>query len=502
VGDAATVAPDDLEKPNGHGAMRHPAAPVTRLTTASPKAQVWWAFTVSLAVALVVAFSLGQHSFYYGDSASYWVLGLSFIQHGSFSFTNLQSPTWGYVYPLYDLFLHELAQTLGISSLTIIRIANCLVLAALATVALPRMAQNIWPNLSLNFLRRVLLAGLLLVFWRGWLNFSLTDFSGLLLLVTALSFLATSRSVPRYLLAGLFTALACNIRPSYLPVLIFMAMLMARNSFSVRNPENGSRGRRRLVAIEGRRTALCIGVFIVGLFVVSFPQALLNHTHYGTWSPVAGAPAKLAVGELDGGMVNQRFESVVVDNAAAGIVYPDPATAVLLQTLPGKAITGYGEYAKIVVEHPLVMMGGFGRRLVNGFDVHYSTPYTPHIVAPPDWLDLASCTLCFLALLRLLPRKSRKLLGRMDWIYLAGLGLLCVTALPVLVEPRFMLTGDVIAYVLLLAPGWRAMILDTDSRGTMRLRWPGIVMTAAAYVFWVAIWFAVIDATLVSFKSP
>jgi hypothetical protein len=149
----------------------------------------------------------------------------------------------------------------------------------------------------------------------------------------------------------------------------------------------------------------------------------------------------------------------------------------------------------------LVMAGAYGRRLINGFDVHYSAPYTPHIIAPPDWLDLASCTLCFLALVRLLHRRSRKLLGSVDWIYLAALGLLCLTTLPVLIEPRFMLPGDVIAYVLLVAPGWKTIIFDTDSSTSVRIRWRSMIVGASGYVLWVATWFAVIDATLVSFKS-
>jgi hypothetical protein len=475
---------------------------MSRITSASPNAQIWWAFAVSLAVALVLAFAWGARSFSYGDSGSYWELGLTFIRHGSFSFTNFQSPSWGYVFPLYDLLLHEVSQTLGISPLTTIRIANCLVVAALASIALPRMAQTIWPNLRLNFLRRVLLAIVILVFWRGWLNFSLTDFLGLLLLVTALSFLASSRSIIKYALAGLFVALACNIRPSYLPVLVIVALLMARSSFSVTTSKHEARLGRRIVVVGGRRAGLCLCGFLLGLAVVSFPQALSNHVHYGSWSPIAGAPAKLDIGELDGGMIDQRFESVVVANSAAGIVYPDPSTSALLRSLPGGAITGYGQYLKIVVTHPLVMVGAYGRRLLNGFDVHYSTPYTPHIVAPPDWLDLASCTLCFLALLRLLRRKSRKLLGSMDWVYFAGLCLLCVTSLPVLVEPRFMLTGDVLAYVLLVAPGWRTIIFATDASGSVRVRWRTMVGAASGYVLWVAMWFAVMDAILVSFKSP
>ena len=499
---AARAAAEGLETPTGRGAVHHAGTRVRGLVAASPSTQVWSAFTVSLALALVVAFSSGVHSFSYGDSASYWALGLTFIKHGSFSFTSFKSPTWGYVFPLYDLVLHEVAQTLGLSALAIIRISNCLIVAALATSVVPRMAHTIWPDLSFNFVRRVVVTALFLVFWRGWLDFSLTDFLGLLLLIMALSFLATSRSILRYLLAGVFTALACNIRPSYLPVLIVMALLVVRNFSSVGTSTEGARTTRRIVVSGGRRAALCVGAFILGLILVSFPQAWLNHTHYETWSPVAGAPGKVDLVELDDGMLYQRFESVVIAHAAAAIVYPDPSTSKLLHTLPGREITGYGEYLRVVVRHPLVMVGAFGRRLINGFDVHYSTPYTPHIIAPPDWLDLASCTVCFLALLRLLHKRSRRLLGRMDGIYLASLVLLCVTSLPTLIEPRFMLTGDVIAYALCVAPGWRTNVLDTGSSELLRLRWRTIVIVTGAYVLWLAVWFSVIGTALGSYRIP
>jgi hypothetical protein len=65
-----------------------------------------------------------------------------------------------------------------------------------------------------------------------------------------------------------------------------------------------------------------------------------------------------------------------------------------------------------------------------------------------------------------------------------------------------MLTGDVIAYVLLLAPGWKSIVLEPGPRDVMRLRWRNVVIITSAYVFWLAAWFAVMGTALSSFKSP
>jgi hypothetical protein len=469
--------------------------------TGSTRRPAAWSFLASLILSLVAAFAWGAPTYRYGDSAGYWDLGITFVHHGSFSFTGFTSATWGYVFPLYDLVLHEIATTLDVSALTTIRVANCLVLASLASVTIPKMASAIWPAVQLTAVRRVLLMIVLLIFWRGWLNFALTDFIGLLLLLTALSFLVRTPSVVRYVLAGLFAALACNIRPTFLPELLVMVVLMGRSLLTSRTPvvEGAPSHRRRLTT--GQRAIVCVAGFVVGFLVVSLPQSWLNHTHYATWSPVAGAPAKLDIGEINGGMTYLRFESVVVNHQAAGIVYPDVSTTRLLQSLPGKTVTGYGDYATVVARHPLVMVGAFGRRLMNAFDVHYSTPYTPHLVVGPDGLDLLSCSLWFLAALRLVLRRSRRLLGSMDWIYLAALALVCVAVLPALIEPRFMLTGDVAAYVLLLAPGWSDLFISVRAQGRRRIDWKCVVATSTAYLAWVAVWFAVMGAILATTQT-
>ena len=69
----------------------------------------------------------------------------------------------------------------------------------------------------------------------------------------------------------------------------------------------------------------------------------------------------------------------------------------------------------MVIHDPAEMAAGYGRRLFNGLDVQYPTPYIRDLGDRSTVLSLLQYTLMFLALARLLLPDARSRLGRIRW---------------------------------------------------------------------------------------
>lgn len=438
---------------------------------------------MALAGALVVALIQGPRPFY-GDSGSYWSLASSFTRNGRFSLLNFQSPLRGYAMALITHGLQMLGHSLRWSNSSVVKLFNASLFAIIGAVLLPRIAQATWPRQRWSVWRRLALAALLLVFWGGDLNYPLSDFPGLALALLALAAIAHPDKPGWMLVAGIAGGMAINIRPAYLllaPVLIAIAVwtwLHDRNS--QRSPI---------------RRVLCMALLVTALAAVSLPESLSSHRHYHTWSFIPGTPADLANRQLTAGTQFQRYDTFVKpEGEAFPMAYLDGAGRRLLDSQPDDMIRGPVQYADITVDHPIVMVGLMVRHVINGLDMRYSTVYVEHLDSGGRlWLRLAGFLCVFLAMVRLLWRAARRSLGPTCWRYPAALLLCCVTSVFTAIETRYMLPVWVVAYILVLAPGWPNPIA-VEEVGLRRFQIPMIL--AVAYLgFMAAAWYVVSGAT-------
>jgi hypothetical protein len=441
------------------------------------------AFSVALAGTLIVAFLQGAKVFYY-DSAKYWSLGQTFVQHGRFSLLNYADPLRGYSLPLIYGGMHALAQGLHWSDSSAAKLFNALVFALLGGVLLPRLAEIAWPQRRFGLLRRLALVGLLIVFWSGDLNFPLSDFPALAMMLLAVVCVARPTSPGWMMLAGVATGAAIDMRPAYLLLAPIVAGLVVWAWLGDRYGTDVSQGTRR---------ALCAGLMLLGFVAVSLPQSLIYHRHFHTWSFVPGAPANLTSVQLSGGLYVELYETYVGAGIRPRMIYEDEAGAKLLTMQPGEKVTSSRQYLGLIVHHPVTVGGIFIRHAVNGLDQRYSTPYIERLdKGSHRWLRLAGFLLVFLALLRVLWPAARRSLGVTRWRYPFALVLCCLIALPSAVETRFMLPVDVLGYILVLAPGWPNPI-DTTRSGMRRFRTLGVVVVA--YVGFMAVIWRLVSQT-------
>lgn len=188
--------------------------------------QTWSAFALALAGCLVVALSQGAKPFPY-DSYSYWHLGKAFDHNGHWSLLNFSSPLRGYLLPLIYGGLANIAAAVGLGGSSIVEIFNAVLFALIGAVLAPLLAENIWPRHRWGTGRRLLLTAVLLVYWRGYLAFPLSDFPALALLLLATLALARTSSPIWALIAGIAVSAAINVRPSYLPLAAALVVLPA-----------------------------------------------------------------------------------------------------------------------------------------------------------------------------------------------------------------------------------------------------------------------------------
>jgi hypothetical protein len=435
-------------------------------------------FPLVAAVYAAHLFASGYDRFYY-DSEVYWQLGGRFEHNGHFSLLDYREFPGGYPrgysLPLLNHFLHEIASGLGIGSVTVVKLFGALLAATLGVIVAPRLARRLFPSASIRFGSVLALNALIFLYWRDHFDFPLSDFPALLAATVGL--LGLLRATPAgFVVAGLGFGLADNIRPAYLLALVGALAAAALLPFRT---------------YDWRRRSAATALVVAGALIAFLPQMLINHHQRGNWSPFPAGGKDIGLLQLSDGMKAQRYETYVGPTPGypqPQVFYLDPATQHVLgqehisktkiifqQNAP---ITSYGQYAGIVFRHPAEMAASYVRRVFNGLDVWYPTPYVRDLSAKPIVLSLLLYTLMFLAVARLFLADARRALGGIKWVGIVLLLSASLTAVPGAVEPRFFLPVQLLIYMLVcFAPATRASFIG----GSVRRR-IGLTVSYAAFV--------------------
>jgi hypothetical protein len=387
--------------------------------------------------------------------------------------------------------LQVVASAAGLGAVTIVRLFGALLVATLGVIVVPRLARQLFPAASIGPGRIVALNALIFLYWRDHLDFPLSDFPSLLVATVGLLGLL-SATVPGYVVAGLGFGLAANIRPAYLPVALAAVGLAAALPLSARS---------------WHRRCLSAALVVGSALVASAPQMLINHHQRGSWSPLISKGHEISLVQLWDGMRAQKYETYVGPRAAypdPGVYYLDPATTHVLaqEHLSPVRRSGlydefpsYGRYVRMVLHHPAEIAAAYVRRVFNGLDVRYPTPYIRDLGDTSIALSLLQYTLMFIALARLLVRDARQALGPIRWAGVAVLLIACVGAIPGAVEPRFFLPLQLLIYMLVcFGPATRTSLLGGGVGRRLGL--------GAAYVGFVLVCLTLSSATLSQLQHP
>jgi hypothetical protein len=357
---------------------------------------------------------------------------------------------------------------------SVVKIFNALIFSLIGVALGPKLAELTWPEQRWGIARRLALVALLILFWSGYLPFPLTDFPALAMSILALICVSRFDRPAWMLVAGLSSGAAINMRPSYVLILPIVVILMLWAWLE----------HRHTVHLSIKRRGLCLALLVVGFLVVSIPQSLAMHRHFGTWSFILGTLAHLTTLQLTEGVKLQRYETYVSLGHEPQMRYEYDAGVRLLKEQKNDAITSSTQYLELVVSHPLVMGNLFLHHIANGLDQRYATLYVKHLdTGSHRWFRVIGFLLIFLMLLRILWSTARRRLGVALWRYPVGLALCCLTAIPSAVKTRYMLPVYLFSYVMILQAGWPNPIGST-SLGVRRFRTPAIIV--GAYVMFMA----------------
>jgi hypothetical protein len=441
------------------------------------------AFVVAFAGTLALALSQGAKPFIF-DAAAYWDLANMFTQNGHFSLLNFGSPTRGYALPLIDHGLRVIGADIGWSDSMQAKLFNTLVFALIGTVLAPGLAEIVWPSRRWGLGRRLLLTAVLLVFWSGYLSVPLSDFPALAAVLLAFIGVVRAVSPGWMLIAGLAGGLALDVRAAYVLVAPMLIVLVAWAWLGRRDARPASIARR----------ALCGSLLIAGFAVVSLPQSLAMHRHYNSWSFIPGSVAHQPILQLEAGLHLTRRDTYTGSDHAPVMLYYDEAGMRLQNEQKGGRISGFGQWAGLILHHPIVMGGVIARHLINELDARYSTAYVEHLDTATQSLPrLGGFLIVFLAFVRVLWPTARRRLGPARWRYPIALMSCCLPVILTGADPRYLLPIYLVSYLLVLTPGWPSPIVASEV-GLRRFRTLAII--AVAYVaFMAVIWNVTSEAT-------
>lgn len=444
------------------------------------------AFPLALIAGLLVGLAQGEKFFHY-DSGGYWSLSEMFVRDGHFSLVGVDSDGLrGYALPLLYWALRNTAEVLAVTDSLAVRAFNAAGFALIGTVLAPRLAAIVWPQRRWNITRRLAFSGLLLVFWSGYLSYPLSDFPALALGLLALVAIFRGDSPPWVLVAGLAAGFAINTRPSYALLAPVLVALLVWGWSEARAAREVSR----------RRLALCAAALLAGLAIVSVPQSIVQHSQFGDYSPLPGS-SSLSESQYRLGLELQRYDTYL--EGEGKLEYVEPHAAEIVAEFE-REMTNRA-YLELLVDHPTAMAGLFLRHIVNGFDQRYTTPYIETLEmnqsgfgeVSHQLLRIAGFLIVFLALLRVAWPAARRSLGEARWRYLAALLVISLTAIPSAMDTRYLLPTYMVAWMLLLAPGWRGAVARIWA-GPNRCRGLALVLGAGlAYSF--VVWTIVSEAT-------
>ena len=417
-------------------------------------------FCLVAVVYLVHLFASGYDTFYY-DSSEYWQAGRLFNDGGGFSLLAYDYEWRGYSIPLIGHVLDSIGGALDVGDVTIVKIFGALLAATLGVVVLPRFARALFPHAALGWERVLALNALLFLYWRDHFDFLLADFPSLLTASVGVIALLR-RTTWGYVGAGIAFGLAANMRGNYWFALV-AAMLVAA-----------------IVPLRPwswRARSAAVGLLLVGAFVVSLPQMLMNNRHHDTWSPgVANAREQNLVTTWLG-LQSQKYETYVgplSEYPRAQVLFLDPSTRRLLEEeqitpvirLDRPTFPSNRRYVELVLEHPLVMGASYLRHLFNGLDVKYPTPYIRDLDDKPIVLSLLQYTLLFAALARLILPVARRALGGVRWSGMIVLASAILGVIATQAESRYYLPLAALVYILVcFGPATRSTLLGgTTSR--------------------------------------
>jgi hypothetical protein len=444
--------------------------------------QAVWAFAAT-ALMFFVLHQLKAVTVYPADSGGYWGLA------GRVAILDFPKYWRGYFYPM----LLSPARVVGyvLNSPYPYRLYASAAYAFLLAVVVPDLYVRVFGG-RMSFTRRLVAPALLALLAPGVMVYPLSDLPAVLLLICSLYLILLSSDSPSratsyrlMLAAGVLAGAAYNTRTIYLFSLIMVVLVTALWWTRARSP---------------RHRTILIATLLLGIGIVSLPQAFINLNTHGSFTPAVITtqvdPKSLFAAQLTAGIRVQRYETSL--DPLGPVLYLDPAGQRLLASAGlDNVVLSPRDYLAFAARYPIDLAGILARHAINGLDLRDGNVY---LVDPanPRWLQ---STLNYLVLflagwtLFIRARSTRGARGlsfgdaaddplrgrapRGDWfVWLAVLLMPVAAILPGQIETRFFLPLHLLAYyTIAMGTSW------AELRESLRARWYVILPSLVGLCF-------------------
>ncbi|SFP90845.1 hypothetical protein [Hymenobacter arizonensis] len=402
----------------------------------------------AVAAAYVAYLFTSEYIKLYYDAEDYWQLGHRFYHLGRFELLAYDDSLRGYSYPLVNFLCLAVRKALQVEAITVVKCFNVGLAAFFFGFLAPRLWQVTTHTVPLTLARRCLFAALGFIFWRGYFNFSLSDFPALIALVASL-WQVQQRGLRAAFLAGVALALAVNIRSIYLasvPTVLLLVFLSPRQLWWPR-----------------------LLVLSLGAGLILAPQWLINRRHFNANTPLVLAVSptlniqNLYLEKLKWGLLNIKCETAIGWQLPSGqMTFLDAKGADLMLAENLNDFTSTWHYLQVTLRHPRVIASSYVRHIFAGLDITHPTPYIKRW-EPSQWLQGLNYTLWFwvvLAAFRFRPTMRQGLV-------LGSLLLPCLAVLPMSMEIRYLLPLHLLLLSVVAFDSWPVWAVATIRRAAI-----------------------------------
>ena len=420
-----------------------------------------------LAIWSITAFLIGIR-IPYQDSAFYQVYApTSFYKNNHFSIFNFRNVLRGYLLPFISVVIKKFSSIVHIDFNIGILIFNIILFTLLTSYLLPKVIKLVF-NIENSLLLSSPLLIFMIIFFRGYLPYLMSDFTSTIFFLSAIIFIFDRPSKIKIILAGLPCSAAMNIRMSFILALPTLIIIMFINEYI--------KGKVNNLTIKGyfKNILVISSLFFIGFISVGFTQIIINHrtdASYGMFpqGKVPGLPNRfptdtvliplgnsdITTFQLSVGLALQRYETRLIKDKNPAMYFHDAEGEKLVSKyLP---IYGVKGYLSIWKHEPITMTKINTRHVLNGFDHTYSGPFPTgsekiNLTFKLLWYFIIGFTLLtFIINLLLILLKRNKLFNSKNLLAISILTLSTfITTIPSAIEPRFFIYPTLILFTLFI----------------------------------------------------
>ncbi len=392
-------------------------------------------FSILFVASMIIHTMINNVNFHY-DDAVYWSLGKAC----GWDVRNMAWGFRGWLLPFVFSMCYKFGMIFG-SEMLGYRIFASGVFACFFSIIFKYLLEifDFKCSIKKTLISGGICGGSFFLFFRGLLIYTLSDFYaltislvGLIMLYKMLTYEQDRwRKVIEAFVFGLCLYGAYNIRTIYLFSMIAGVLILLIWNIYERN---------------WLQLIITMPVCLLGIFVCSIPQILLNnhlHKNYSMAVPTEG----LMLYQLQWGISSGRYATYIGDKTIyteAGMFFVDKIGQTILEKENIVELASYGDFFKLVFKYPLDFIGIYTRHFLNMLYPFYPNQYIQSIENDKTLLLLIFYTILFIAVfyfIFLIKTKS----SRWIWMILTLLPSVCI--LPGAVEIRFFIALHLIIYI-------------------------------------------------------